>query len=42
MKLLKSCEVCKDGGEQLKFCKSEYKHIFYLNDIVSFHATTGK
>lgn len=24
------------------FCKSQSKHIFYLNDIDNFHATNGK
>ena len=24
------------------FCKSKYKYIFYLNDIVNFHGTDGK
>jgi hypothetical protein len=38
----KSCQVCREGGKQLKFLQNEYKHIFYLNDIVNFHATNGK
>lgn len=42
MKLLKSYEVCKLGGEQLNFCRSEHKHIFYLNDVVNFHAPSEK
>lgn len=42
MKPFKSCEVCRDEGEQLNFCKSEYRHIFYLNDIVNFYAIDGK